>query len=90
MTKYKIVHDREICIGCAACAGVCPKYWVMNSDGKSDVVGATVENGMELLGSNENPLTEDYDSNIDAAESCPVNCIHIHEIDESGSDKKII
>jgi len=92
MTKYKIVHDRDICIGCAACAGVCPKYWVMNSDGKSDVVGSTnTGNGEEeILGTNDAPLTEDYDSNIEAAESCPVNCIHIHEVADDGSDKKII
>ena len=88
--KYKIIHDREICIGCSACASVCPKYWEMNSDGKSDVIGATTENGMELLGSNESPLTIDFDSNNEAAESCPVNCIHIHEVKEDGSDSKLI
>jgi len=91
--KYKIVHDRDICIGCSACASVCPKYWEMDqSDGKSDIVGGTkTGNGEEeVLGSSESPLTEDFDSNKEAAESCPVNCIHLHEIKEDGSDEKIM
>ena len=90
--KYKIVHDRDICIGCSACASVCPKYWVMDSDGKSDIVGAIKSgNGEEeLLGSNLEPLVEDYDSNLDAAESCPVNCIHLFEVKDENLDEKII
>ncbi len=90
--KYKIVHDRDICIGCSACASVCPKYWYMESDGKSNIHGATkTGNGEEeILGTNENPLTEDYESNIDAAESCPVNCIHVHKVKDDGTDEKII
>jgi len=79
--KYKIVHNRDICIGCAACASVCPKYWKMNSDGKSDIIKATTLNEIEYLGSDENPLTEDFDMNKEAEESCPVNCIHIHKVE---------
>lgn len=90
--KYKIVHDRDICIGCSACASVCPKYWYMESDGKSNIYNA-VKSGRgeeELLGSNEAPLEVDFEGNMDAAESCPVNCIHIHEVDEKGNDKRLI
>lgn len=87
--KYKIVHDRETCIGCAACASVCPKYWEMNSDGKSDVIGAEKSEeyyaGGEVL-----ELSEDYDCNKEAADSCPVNCIHLHEVKEDGSEEKLI
>lgn len=86
--KYKIVHDRDICIGCAACASVCPKYWEMESDGKSSIIGheKTGNGEEEVLG----PLTEDYEDNIDAAESCPVNCIHVFKIKEDDSEEKII
>jgi ferredoxin len=86
--KYKIVHDRDICIGCSACASVCPKYWEMESDGKSSIIGHTkTGNGEEeVLG----PLSEDFDDNMDAAESCPVNCIHIKEITDSGEEKDLI
>lgn len=83
VNEYKIVHDRDTCIGCGACASVAPSYWVMADDGKSDVVGATkTGNGdEETLG----PLNKDFDLNNDAAESCPVNCIHLFE-----GDKKLI
>ena len=37
--KYRIRHDRDICIGCQACASVCPKYWKMDDkDGKSNII----------------------------------------------------
>lgn len=92
--KYKIEHDREICIGCAACASVCPNYWVMDSDGKSDIKGAERKERdgktWEFLGNNQAPLTQDYDCNKEAADSCPVNCIHIHEVKDDGSDERII
>ena len=90
--KYKIVHDRDICIGCSACASVCPKYWVMEKDGKSSIVGhkKTGNGEEEILGSNNSPLTEDFEGNMEAAESCPVNCIHIVEINEDKSETELI
>ncbi|MCA9459700.1 MAG: ferredoxin [Nanoarchaeota archaeon] len=86
--KYKIIHDRDICIGCSACASVCPKYWEMNSDGKSDVIGSekTGNGEEEKLG----PINVDYSCNKEAADSCPVNCIHIFKIKEDESEEKII
>ena len=90
--KYKIIHDRDICIGCGACASVCPKYWEMKEDGKSSIIGGkrTGNGEEENLGNNSEPLTEDFDPNNEAAESCPVNCIHIHEVKEDGTDEKLI
>ena len=90
--KYKIVHDRDICIGCSACASVCPKYWIMEDDGKSSIVGheKTGNGEEEVLGTNETPLDVDFESNMDAAESCPVNCIHIKEINDDKSEKDLI
>ncbi len=64
MAKYRIEHDREGCIGCGACAGVCPENWEMAADGKSRLLKADVDE----LGCNEQ-----------AAEGCPVNVIHITE-----------
>lgn len=89
--KYMIEHDRETCIGCSACASVCPKYWTMATDGKSNLEGHTEEaNGNQTLGTIEKPIEIDFDSNMDAAESCPVNCIHISEIKEDKTENKLI
>lgn len=78
--KYKIEFDREECIGCSACAAVNPKFWEMKEDAKSHLINSNLENNKEILESEEN-----YQDNIDAAESCPVNCIHIFK-----EEKKII
>ena len=75
MTKnYKIVHDREICIGCNACATICDKYWKMNDDGKADLIGA------KKVGEFFELEIDDLECNREAAELCPVNCIHIIDL----------
>ncbi|MFH1745329.1 MAG: ferredoxin [bacterium] len=33
-----IAVDENLCIGCGACAAVCPQTFVMNDEGKSKVV----------------------------------------------------
>ena len=72
--KYKIEHDRPNCIGCAACAAVAPDFWIMSEDGKSDIVGCKKrEDEWEVLDICE----KDYAANKEAADSCPVNVIHI-------------
>jgi ferredoxin len=90
--NYRIVHDRDICIGCSACASVCPKYWIMEDDGKSSIIGHTKtgDGEEEILGTKEQPLTQDFEGNMDAAESCPVNCIHVKEVSEDGTEKDLI
>ena len=72
--KYKLFHDRPNCIGCAACAAVAPDFWSMNEDGKSDIIGCKKNNDeTEELDIGE----KDYAANKEAADSCPVNVIHI-------------
>jgi len=89
--KYKVIYDRKGCIGAAACAAVCPKYWEMNSDGKADLVGATSSDGGDTyeLEISETDLKENIDAalacNKDAAESCPVNVIKIVDM-KTGND----
>lgn len=85
--KYKIIHDRDACIGCGACASVAPSYWSMNSDGKSDLAGSEKSNNEESRNFEDG---KDFDLNQEGAESCPVNCIHIVETKEDGSENKII
>ncbi|HZX12235.1 MAG TPA: ferredoxin [Candidatus Nanoarchaeia archaeon] len=80
---YKIVYDRPACIGAAACVAIHPKVWVMNADGKADLIGAKriSENEWEL------EVDADLEANVDAAQGCPVNVIHVYD-KETG--KKIV
>ncbi|MFH0869105.1 MAG: ferredoxin [archaeon] len=77
----KIVQEREKCIGCGACAAVCSKFWSLASDGKAEPKGA------KAAGSNRELAIKDADlaCNKSAAETCPINIIHIFD-----KDKKLI
>ncbi len=75
----KIIHDVETCIGCGACAASCPDYWEMGGGGKSALKNAKSEGKNKVL------EVKETGCNMSAAQSCPVNCIHIEE-----DGKKII
>jgi ferredoxin len=82
--KYQIQHDRPNCIGCAACAAIAPDFWEMNADGKSDVIGCKKRpDEWEELDID----AKNFAINKEAADSCPVNVIHI--IDKETGDKII-
>ena len=61
MAKYKIIHRINECIGCGACASVCPDNWVMKGD-------KSKPKKTELA---------DAGCNQEAADVCPVQCIEI-------------
>ncbi len=67
----KIIHEVEKCIGCGACAAVCPKFWEMESDGKSHLKAG------KKKGKNEELTVKDVGCNKDAESTCPVQCIHV-------------
>ena len=71
--KYKIEHVREECIGCGSCVSICSGFWEMNKDGKSDLKKA------KNIGKKQVLEVNDLKCNMEAAETCPVNCIHIYE-----------
>jgi len=77
----RIIHERELCIGCGACAAVCPKFWEMGDDGKSHVKGSTTKKGNEIgsAGVTFNEILELPDAGCcqEAADVCPVQCIHL-------------
>ncbi|MCF7866423.1 ferredoxin [Candidatus Woesearchaeota archaeon] len=78
--KYKLLHDRPGCIGCSACAAVAPDFWEMSDDGKSDIKGGKdKEDGWQ-----EKDISEDeFQENMEAAESCPVNVIHLKKLENN-------
>jgi ferredoxin len=68
MAKIKL--ERELCIGCGSCAAVCPKHFEMSDDGKSHIIGTEKKEIEELE-------VEKAECAETAAETCPVQCIHI-------------
>ena len=76
--------DKQYCIGCGACAVTAPDFWEMNDDGKSSIIGGKEkENGWQELEIDE----KDFDVNKEAAESCPVEVIHLVDAE---TNEKII
>lgn len=81
--KYKIVYDRNVCIGAAACETAAPKFWEIDKeDGK-----ANLKSGNKISGEHEKfeLVIDEKDLQIakDSAEVCPVTgCIKVVEITE--------
>ena len=58
----KLVVDKDICIGCGACAAICPDVFEIDEDG--------------LAVSVVDEINEDIEEDaIDAKEGCPVSAI---------------
>ena len=72
--EYLLEQDRLNCIGCGACVAVAPNHWEVSEDGKVSIInGKTRQDGFE-----EKTITKkELQENMEAAESCPVNVIHI-------------
>ena len=67
MAKYVIKYDKGACNGCGLCANTCPENWTMVDS--SDERKAKPK---QLF------ITEDdYYSNMEAADNCPVDAITI-------------
>jgi len=64
----KIVVDRDECIGCGNCSDIAPAVFELDDEGLTKVV---------------DPQGADDDTIREAAESCPVDCIHLY--DDSGN-----
>lgn len=78
MTRFLLEHDRPNCIGCAACVAVNPKNWKMCDDNKTDVIGGRgrKDNWQEL-----EIDSAEFEPNKEAAEACPVNVIHLKNME---------
>ncbi len=61
---YKVIQDHGACIGCGACAAVCPDNWAMDG-AKAKPKKTTVK---------------DLGCNKEAADACPVQCIKLKQV----------
>lgn len=73
--SMKIILNKEKCICCGACQATCPKYFELEEDGKSHILGGKLNKETK----NEELETVQLDCAKDAAESCPVQAIEILE-----------
>lgn len=77
----KIIHYREKCIGCFACAEFASMRWRMSKkDGKSVLLGGVNNNGIY----NTDIEEDEYNENKLVAKMCPSKVIKIIKI----KDKK--
>ena len=77
--KYKVVYDREACIGAAACVAVAPEFWEMADDGMADLISSNKKGKVWELVVDE----KDVELHREAAESCPVDAIKVVEVKDS-------
>ena len=82
--KYKIIFEKDKCIGAAACNSVSDSWKYNDKEGKSDLIGAKFNNTGNTY---ELEIEEkSFDRDYNAARLCPVKAIHIEEI----KSKKIL
>lgn len=59
--SVKVYVDKDTCIGCGVCEGICPDVFKMNDDGKAEAIVPETEAACAQ----------------DAADSCPVQAIKV-------------
>jgi len=79
--KYKIIYDRNICIGASACETAAPKFWeIEKEDGKANLINVRKfdHEKFELIIDEK-----DFKIAQDSADVCPVSgCIKVEELKE--------
>jgi ferredoxin len=77
MAKYKVLHYKSECIGCGACAAICPEFWEMDDEGISKLRNSiSVDDHFELEITSESIKA----MNQEAADACPAQVIKIHAV----------
>lgn len=62
----KVKVNKDACIGCGACASICPEVFELNDEGLSEVKEEEVKEGLQ-------------DEVRDATDSCPTGAIVVEE-----------
>ena len=80
MAKYKVIFNRENCIGTFACTNANPRFWKKGEDKKAVLEKAikNKETGHYELMIDE----EDREKNESAVSVCPVLVIRIEKVEE--------
>lgn len=73
---YKVVLTRSECIGCGNCEEECPVLFEVQEDGYSHIRMSSSASDMEEV------ELSDPECVVEAAHSCPVECIIVYEGDE--------
>ena len=71
----KIVLERKKCIGCGSCVALCPVFWEMSEDGKSNLKDSATDQNT----GNQELEIEAIQCSQEAADACPVQIIHIEQ-----------
>jgi ferredoxin len=78
MARYKVIYDRKGCISALSCATLSPELFEINKkDNKADLVSGNKEEGKFTRIIDEREL----DEALEAARACPVNVIHVFNLD---------
>ena len=73
--RYKIIYKKNECIGAFACVALEPKHWEkQDASDVADLIDG-IHEGDEVYVK----YMDELDNNLEAAQSCPVNCIHIFD-----------
>jgi ferredoxin len=79
--RYKIVYDREGCIGAAACVAAYPERWQLMDDGKADITGEGAKRNDDNTEQTLEISEEEFQKMLDSAQACPVSVIHIVDLE---------
>ncbi len=76
MAKYKILHFKNDCISCGACAAICPEFWEMDDEGLAHLKESKQNDDRWERDIN---TEESRAKNQEAADACPVQIIKVEE-----------
>lgn len=82
MGKFKVIYDKNSCIGAGACVVLSPDIFQPSDDGKVNLLGAR-----DLGNEKFELITNSKESILEAAESCPVQAIKVIDLD---TEKELI
>ena len=72
----KVKVNKDACIGCGACASICPDVFELNDEGLSEVKVEEENKEKEEFVSVKEELQDEV---RDAADSCPTGAIEVNE-----------